>query len=228
MVRKTFTRRPRRVFRRRGGRKNTSKAMITKIVNSIMTRRLEHKYIDYDVDYFQLDSAGTVQDLIPSITQGSGVHQRVGDRISNLRLRLSFNSYFNQNIALANPQHTFRVIVFQWNEDSALSAPGVSSVIEIPSSGAGHYSPIDSPLQWTATHQKDMHVVYDRKFSVGVACQGVAKVLNLKFKRPLQFNAGAQTGTGRLYMMACADDITGAHTPDCQFRYTTRLTYLDG
>lgn len=202
-----------------------------KVIKALKTHA-ERKYVDTNVEYFQVDRSGNNTKVTyngvaaTDIVQGTAQGQRVGDKIEDMYVHLRLNAYLNSVAAAANAQHTMRVIIYQWNESTSIGNPSIGSVLQYTSSANGDYSPITSPINWTSQKQKDITILYDRLHSVGWTSRTIAVNVLKKCPRPLQFDAAA-TGTGHVFVLLVADDVIGAHVPDLQARYSVRLTYSD-
>lgn len=223
------------ITKRRGKPKQTKK--LNQKVKTIIKNTLEKKYVDFysGTGYTQADRVGFISQLTynspagVNIIQGTAQSQRIGDNIQPIKMEFRMSIYYDWNAVVnLNDQHTIRVIIFKWNESTVLGLPVAASIMQYPSTGAGVYHVINSPLNYTALKQGDMTVVFDKRISVGNASPVANLDKTFKLQGKLQFEPAAATGAGHYYCYVVADDATGAHTPAIYYNYVSRIHYLDG
>lgn len=115
--------RKRRYTKRRGSRKyprrsnnNSSKRGIVRLIKSNILRNTETKYAQASVESAQIDDTildTDVHSLIPGISQGTGEHHRIGNKINpvSLTLTLSLTCY---NQAASVPPIYFDIYIFKF------------------------------------------------------------------------------------------------------------------
>lgn len=195
-------------------------------VKRLIGKRTEQKYFDLTYTYTQVDRAG-ILNVLSNVPQGVAQQQRVGDRITMKSLELRITLYYNGSLVAYNTTHNVRVLLFRWTINNAGAPPIMSNIFQYAGAG-GDYRNTVSPINWQTHAQKDIVVLHDRIYSVGA--QDKAPVIQFKRKRirgNVDFDIGASTGEGQLYLMVLADDATGAHTPSVQAQAVARLHYTD-
>lgn len=198
----------------------TEKKEVKKIIGS----RIEVKYFDQTSQYGQIDRASICNPL-SHIVQGVGNTQRVGAQVTYKSLDLRITAYYNGGI-VGSANHVLRIFVFKWLDDDGVNVPTQASVLQY-AGAIGDYRNIVSPVNWESWRQKDIVVLYDRAFSIGEGSSLLAFHKKIKVRGTANFTAAALTGTGNIYMLLCADDATGAHTPDLQVQWWSRITFTD-
>lgn len=169
----------------------------------------EVKFVDTTV-LGAVPVAGSITKL-STVAQGVGASQRIGDEAA-LRA-ISIRGYVAGAAAAVNSR--LRVIVFQWNEDDALGAPVVGSIIQ---GGATVYA----PYNYAAIRDSDFRVLFDRLFAVDpIAGPGTQSFFwEKKIDGRLAFNAAVTTGSGMLYLLLISDLATTSEGLTARVLYT--------
>lgn len=205
-------------------------------VINVLKKQFDRKWVDMYQNYTQVDrtspgmlrlsynGVGTAE-----IIRGFGVNQRIGDDINLRSLILRVNAFFNPSIVSPDPGHAMRITIFRWNQDLVQGIPSVSSIYEYASSGAGYYQNLTSPIQSQGSREHTFTVLYDRVFGLTPGSNNVViqKKIELKdVKLSFVTNSDALGGSGHIFMCITGDDATGAHTPDIQLAFHSRLNYI--
>lgn len=206
-----------------------AKANIRKIARAAAiaetAQQSELKYFDTSATYAQVDRAGTLVNCC-GIAQGVAQSQRIGDRISPQALELRLDAYYAPNTLATDVGHKFRVTVFMWGDsDSVAGAPAIANLYTF-AGGIGDYRLTCSPFNWQAIKQKLVIPLFDKVYQINTA-KDLALRVTIPLKKQIPFDPTLTTGQDKVFMMMTADDATGAHTPDVQVQYTTRLLYRD-
>lgn len=204
-------------------------------VKKMLSGKLEKKFVDTLMPYTQMDRLGNFTRIsyngvgAAEIIRGTGINQRVADRIKPVMLELRVSSYYSASLVTADSTHTVRIIVFKWNEDIGGGLPTLANILQYPSSGVGSYENITSPYNHASKAQKDFKIIYDKKFSMGGAASTFLLTKRIPLKGYLDFglNSDAALGTGHYFISVSADDATGAHTPSVFVQYHARFMYTD-
>lgn len=206
-----------------------------KEVKAIVSKSVETKYKDQDWapvtagTYAQLDRSFTNFNgvALSHMAQGAGIQNRVGDRIKPKMLEIRAQIYYNVSAVTANSQHAYRILIVKWLDDDLAVAPSIASVLQNVSGGASDYSPITSPYNWQGRKQKLFQVVADIRGSIAAYSRGATITRKIRLRGNIDFGTGLQTGEGHYFLFACADDVTGAHSPDIQMIGYSRMTFTD-
>lgn len=189
------------------------------------TAHEETKYFDTSATYAQVDRGGTVVNCC-GIAQGVAQSQRIGDRIQPHSLEVRLDAYYAPNTLATDVGHKLRVTVFTWGDsDSVAGTPAIANLFAF-AGGIGDYRISCSPFNWQALKQKLVIPLFDKVYQINTA-KDLALRLTLPIKKAIAYDPTLTTGQDKIFMILCADDATGAHTPDVQVQYTTRLLYTD-
>lgn len=182
----------------------------------------ELKYFDASLAYSQVDRAGTVTKA-SAINQNVGVSDRVGDKLTMKYMEFRLNAYLNGVLITSDVEHKFRVVVFRWKIDDSGGAPVAGSVLQ----QAGANLITVSPYAFTSQRQRDFEVLFDATYGCTRAIgANVSERINL-FNKSIEFNAAVNTGMGHIYVLVCADDVTGAHVPSISAQWYSRIHFVD-
>jgi len=213
------------------------KGELSKDVVRILERQLEKKSADVELAYQDVDrnafvfqlSKNTNRNLTSQISRNALNGGRVGDIIKPTLLQFRYNAYFSTSATLTNPQHTFRIVIFHWNEDLAVSVPTQANVLEYTSGGVADYADITSPYLLEADKQNKYTILYDKTHNIGAFSQGVTRTVSIKPKKKIVFNrqSDAIGGTGHIYCFIVADDVTGGVAPQLFVQFMSRMWYID-
>jgi len=165
---------------------------------------MEVKYIDTTFNTQSCVSPGTIL-AVASPTQGVGQLQRIGDHV---KLRaVEFNYGFYPGTA----PYTCRMILFQWNINSALTLPTALYVLD-PLYNTTALAPF-SPYSYPSTEQEKFNVIYDKtvEVSVGKGNASFRELIPLG-SRSIEFDVAATTATGNLYLLWISDAAAAAPT----------------
>lgn len=220
-----------RVFKGRRAGTRTVKGAAKKVapnvkryVKNVVHKSIEPKYVDTAVAYGQIDRGGQITQLT-TISQGSGISaNRIADQVRLKSLEFRMDSYLNCIAAATDSTHHLRLVIFRWNLSTAVAAPVLANLFQ----ATGTVGITCYPRQWQTVKQKDMHVYWDKSFTIQryAGNSSYVKKINLKGSR-LDFDTGAATGEGHLYACLVADDATGAHVPSIYSQFVSRVIYED-
>lgn len=191
-------------------------------------RQIETKYCDTTAS--ALTGVTYTGALIPFSppAAGTGVNQRVGDKVTVKELQLKYEvvGYDTTNL--------LRVLIFKWNNDDSVYSPGVGSVFGAGDLATG-YAPL-SRYNWDNLKGKDFEILYDEchalSFNNTTAAPGSechVKSVRLFGRRlgsvpVIQLNSGAVTGKGNYYVLVISDSAVAGHP---KVAYTMRMLYTD-
>lgn len=205
---------------RRRGRLPLSKPQVQavrKIATRQMNKRSELKYKDLAVNLTEVSSDSPLVSALTFPSQGDTITTRDGDSIwiksSHLKGYVQADS--------TNPRAMLRVLVVQWLENSG-TAPTLGDILEDTS----FVDALNSPYK--VNGKAEFRVLMDNRFSVSNLDTGIRSIN--KFLKPkvrkIQFDAGATTCTGQLYLMAVSDETAaGGLAPFLTFYH--RYRYYD-
>lgn len=220
-----------RIYRSRrpgtkAGRGSTKKVApsVKRYVKNVVHKSIEPKYVDTAAAYGQVDRSGQITQLT-TITQASGVvANRIGDQVRLKSLEFRMDSYLNCVAAATDSTHHLRLVIFRWNLATSVATPSLANLFQ----NSGTVGVTCYPRQWQTIKQKDIHVYWDKSFTIQryAGNSSYVKKINLKGSR-LDFDTAASTGEGHLYACLVADDATGAHVPAIYSQWVARVIYED-
>jgi len=185
-------------------RKPRAKAVVSKPIKAYVAKAIkEEKQLNWALIDNTLQEINYDTTFMPhwsSIAQGDSINQREGDRIEPTLLTMKFQV-----------SHTFsfdvsRVILFQWKPDTAVDAPDMSKILEIPSTAQSVYSPY---VQMKVKRDK-FKVLKDMTFSntQGTAGQNFTRTVNIKkfMSKYINYNtAPATSGKNLIFCLALSN-----------------------
>lgn len=199
---------PRHAKKQKSLSKN-QQSLVRKIANQVVRGRSERKHYQTTANSTQNNSATITS--ISNIPQGDTDETRDGDqlRISSVEL--------NYELIGADATNLFRVMLFQWFDDST---PTVTDVLT---------SAIDAILQ---TYRRDtrrmFRVLYDHTHPLSLNSSNEVLVrfkrFTRGFRRKIQYQAGGTTGINKLYILLVSDSGVAS---DPAYIYKTRVNYTD-
>lgn len=201
-----------------------SRATLTNIVNTVVSRNAELKFWD---DNYTGGSAisvvfpGSITDIFtPAI--GTSDSQRVGDRVK--LNHLSLRGFLYCPLQAGNSinfmaQYAVRVVLVQWYPSSV---PVVSDIIQAPGT-------TNSPFKWDTRQM--FRVLSDKHYCVvsagsksNVNIRASVKLSKLKTNK-VQFQASSTTGTNKIYLILDSNGGVPGNSPYADFY--TRISYTD-
>lgn len=178
------------------------------------------KYVDTFGSNINVMATGTVLPGLDQIAQGSGVSQRVGNRIYHERLFLNYNIVqVNTDIVSQS-----RLIIFQFFPNSSFLTPVVLDILETAN---------DVQSMYNFEFSNQYRIIYDQiHFQSGTATNPTASS-NVGFYgevditstiKALEFTGASALGSHQFYMLIISDSLVA---PFPQLDYTTRLLYRE-
>lgn len=136
-------------------------------------------------------------------SQGTGVNSRVGDTITARGLKFRMHAYTTNASVLT----TFRLVLFAWYMDTAISAP--STTANLLDTTGTPAEEVHANLNIQSVEEEYFGVVFDKTFCIQ---SGGTSSLFWEFKdnfkvagAKVRFNAGVTTGYGKFYLMQFSD-----------------------
>ncbi|AXH74390.1 MAG: capsid protein [Cressdnaviricota sp.] len=186
---------------RRG--KKAQVGLIKKVINSQHEKHVHTVSVNGT-----FSSTGTVQDL-SAIAVGDAVNNREGDRITLKSIIFRFG------LIAADTTNFVRVMLVQWLQNDAATAPTIAGIYNStftaqPYATFAPFNKSAAGYQWVP--------LYDKTFALslnGNACsKHIAKITPRHFKKKakamIQYNAGATTGVGKIYVILISDSGVAA------------------
>ncbi len=194
---------------RRGG------ASVQRIVKRELNRRVEWKNFVITDNAHSITNTATIFSLT-DVTQGSTDIQRIGDKLNatTLDLRYSF-----QSAASGNTVQRARVLVFQWNNDTA---PTQADMILVTSG-------LETKAPYNTDRAAMYKIMYDKTVTMGEPATGWQLSTGLfrrKLKIPnknMSFQAGSTTGQYKIWFLAITESSSFSPVLDL----VTRLNFSD-
>lgn len=190
----------------------TSRAGIARIAKQVFNRNVEWKIHDVTYAPTAVDTAGATQ-CLSLVTQGDTDLTRDGDalRASSLNLRVTVASGMT---SVQVTKQAVRLVVVQWQGDSANDPPAVTDVLG------------DAFSQLNHNYAPQYRVLADELFLTDSyhATQG----MNMKLKIPhqsLQYRAGSTSHPQGIWLFMMSDIAAATQNPT--LRFTSRLNFSD-
>jgi len=194
---------------------------VAKIAMKQINKVSELKYKDTSATNEELSYDAPYIKLLDMPAQGDTQTTRDGDSIYIKKL---FLRAWVKNIGATTVDVPVRVMLVQWLEDNANDTPTLGEVLE----SAAQYVSINSPYK--ITDKKKFKVLHDQRFHISEDNGPSLKFLTISPKRlkqrKIQFNAGAVTGVGNIYLIAFSDRTDASDTGPV-INFYSRLRYLD-
>lgn len=182
-------------------------------VKRLIGRRIESKVNDSNV-LQTVDASGTNIQRLAMPTVGDAYNERSGDVITLEKLQWRLNA------AAGDTTNTLRMIIFRWLNDSQISTPTVSDILEANNSLAF--------VDYQSDQQK-MQVLFDRTYAL--SAQGVpnriitGSLYGRKLgRKKLTFNQGLTTGVDQIFVYYQSDSVAIPHPGVAGY---FRITYSD-
>lgn len=197
--------------RRRGPTKLNARQKVQ--VKRLIGNQQELKYFPLYAGYTAVNASGALTKW-SGVSQGDTVINRDGAEIHFREIDLRFNVF--PTAAAVMTGNAFRIIVFQWKPDDAVSTPGMSTILD-----SSFTQPCFSPTRYETRQQ--FRVLFDRLYRVyngGPGCAGAHVHLRKAAKR-IRFT-GATTGTNMIYVLVISD--AAVQTPSWSYGGYLRFT----
>lgn len=182
-------------------------------VKRLIGRRIESKVNDSNV-LQTVDASGTNIQRLAMPTVGDAYNERSGDVITLEKLQWRLNA------VAGDTTNTLRMIIFRWLNDSQVSTPTVSDILEANNSLAF--------VDYQSDQQK-MQVLFDRTYALST--QGVpnriitGSLYGRKLgRKKLTFNQGLTTGVDQIFVYFQSDSVAITHPGVAGY---FRVTYSD-
>lgn len=228
----------RRVVRRYRGGKLTKRQ--AKQVKTIISRNIEKKNHWAAAGGSDVTSSMAFHRMT-SLVEGTGVNERVGQRVklNYLHFRYTFSTNTSGLLLNADERNRVRLIIFQWKMDDDYYAPTQAEILETLSGFAPEV------LQLTNVREHDKFtLLYDRTHDLfntptyngtsvspyaGPASQYTSNTLRLNIKKArkyIDFNEDGTDfkGTGHIYCAVISDSSV---TPHPQYEITWNFGFTD-
>lgn len=148
---------------------------------------------------------------ITNIAQGNTDTSRIGDTAKpiSIRLAITISRYIDTRV---------RVLVFHWKPDTAISTPTLSQVLE----NTTYYA----ESEYKRDTEKDYKILHDKSYLLDSASRpNVIGDWESKLRiGKMQFNAGATTGHGHIYIAIFSND---AYANGGSFILRHKVEFLD-
>lgn len=198
--------------RRRGPTKLNARQKVQ--VKRLIGNQQELKYFPVYAGYATVNASGAITKW-SSIAQGDTVTTRDGSEICFREIDLRFTVFPTSAAVMTG--NAFRIIVFQWKPDDAVSTPAVSTILD-----TAFTQPCFSPTRFETRQQ--FRVLFDRLYRVYNGGPGAAGVhVHLRKAAKKMRYTGGVTGTNMIYVLVISD--AAVQTPS--WSYGGYLRYTD-
>jgi hypothetical protein len=190
--------------------KNALDQEIVRVATKILKKEQEKKSFDTGFGS-TVASTGTLQKL-STIPQGDTDSTRDGDVLRTTQIDLI------GSVVFADASNVIRLTIVRWNQDDSSAAP--ASVTDLFQTATPY-----SPYNRDNLRAKKFTVVTDHFYGVGATGPNIKTFeMKRKFQTNINFQSGANTGTGHLYAFMLTDS-TGIPHP--ALNYVCRVWYTD-
>ena len=198
------------------------------MVKKMIDNEIEDKYTDKLYPYTnQSYSTGlVVPQILSASTQGQGVTQHIGDRVTLKRLDVRMSVYHNVSDTSTDIPNNYRIIIFKWNVTTSLSFPNVAGILQYPSGIATLNYGTDSPYLWINQAEKNFSILYDKKFATTTDGANHHHIKLKKFLGNVNYDPAVVTGKGHLFILVVNDDGL-AVAPTMTIGFISRTVYND-
>lgn len=195
-----------RTYKKVGMKKYVNRA-ITKALNS----NIEKKY--HDLWNVGGVSSTTALNKLTAIPQGTTDFNRIGDQCKLKNIQMRFQ------LACADTIQTYRLTVFRWNRDDAVSTPTAAILYQTIGSS------ISSNPNWDNIRKGDFTLLYDKVITQTLAnnANTFIKVFR-KINSRIDFNGSGNTGKGHIYIAMTSDSGVASHPVIDQY---SRVVFTD-
>lgn len=167
-------------------------------------------------------SAGTTQDL-SAISQGDTVSTRDGDRLTIKSI------IFRYGLIAADNTNFCRVMLIQWLQNDNATAPTISGVFNSnftsqPYAAFAPFNKAAAGYTFVPLYDKTFAMTTQGPASVKAMVKLTPKSFKKKAKAMINFNPGATTGVGKIYLIVISDSgvaIDPTITGTFQLRFLT-------
>jgi len=198
--------------RKKYGGKKPTKLATKKYVKAQFKKELEQKWENFERNDSILNT-GLAIDLSGSITQGTDIDKRIGNKIQPTSLA------FDITFQIADSSNRFRFIVFQWHPNDATDVPQVDELLLYSDIGYVTQAPLNPIYRGQYTLLADKFIML-----AGLAPQQRHFRWKMRPKKTVTYNYGSNSGTNHIYYIAVSDSNVSPHP---QYTLTALLKYTD-
>lgn len=189
------------------------KAEVATIVNRKLTKRLEKKYHLQAGAGVNYDYNGNIVSL-SSVAQGDTDTTRDGDSLYIRSIRLM------GDITVADSTNLYRVIVFQWLDDTTPVASDVLSSTYLGTANACNAS-------YHHDQRKKFRIMFDKRYVLD-STDNTRLLIDTKqlrpFVRKIQYTAATTTGTNKIWGLFVSDSSAVSHP---SLNYVSKMNFND-
>lgn len=206
-----------RVQARKPNGRKLNKRQVRQVKN-LVSRQQEHKIFDNTSGSTGAPNTGVLYGPLTAPSQGPSDSQRTGDRITLKKIT------FRESMIYADTTNHFRLIIFQWYQNSALATPALTDILQTIG------NPICSAINDTNMDGKKFKILHDKVFNLTQNGANAAAFSQIKLygrriaRKAIQFNPGATSGFNHIYMFALSDS---AAIPNPSLTHYSRVEYID-
>jgi len=189
-------------YKAKKAKMSTAPAVKKYVKKAIMAEK-EPKYVDDLANAATVDYAGTLDALSHKIVQGDSDTTRDGSEVTMTAVRMK------GHWLLGDANNSCRVIIFQWNNNSALIAPGVGDILTT-------FGAVGAATALPFHNTNNFRILYDRIWELNAgAGQSVSFDFTLRGSRlgrkKILFNGSTVTCQNGLYLLTISDSAAATH-----------------
>lgn len=184
-------------------------------IQRMILKNEEQKYFDTVFNTISVSSTGSAYSL-SLVPQGDDVNSRDGDSLKALNLDFRFT------LSCSDATNAFRVIIYQYLENTAIQAPIITQVLD-----TGTITGVNVPYQFYR-RKNSVRVLVDKTYNLALSTD--TAVMATRWKVPIrshqvvEYTPGATTGYNTICVALISDSVAAAHPT---FGGLCRLTYTD-
>lgn len=209
---------PKRTYKKRSAAAKPTQKKLVRTIRRVVNAQSETKYANVD-DTTDMDTTGDVYNLTANISQGDADNNsRNGDQVQ-------LNALQYRSIVLphpTNPNHgILRQCIIKWLPDNNVDAPSIAKIFGTTSTYGAFFH--DGRKKFKVLYDSFRHI---EKSTSPTGAMFHTKIIGQKRLGKIQFEAGANTGMGHIYLITTSSLAAG--TPSTATNYfTCRVHYKD-
>lgn len=184
-------------------------------IQRMIAKHEELKYFDTVLNTVSVSSTGSCYSL-SLVPQGGDVNSRDGDCLKAVSLDFRFT------LTVSDATNAFRVIIFQYLENTAVQAPIISQILD-----TGTITGVNAPYQYYRRKNATRVLVdktYDLATSTNTAVRTLRWKIPIRSHQIMEFTPGLTTGYNTICVALISDSVAAAHPT---IGGLARLTYTD-
>lgn len=209
-----------------------TKKQVKKMISTAVRQANPLKFKDKYSTNLAITTTAQVINLTNAISQGQSVNTRVADQIDMKWARFSATLIRNSSTGSTYDFDHIRVVLFKWFPDTATSTPTEGQILYDHTA-----DDMNAPIELDRVEASKFRVLWDRRFLLGnrqtsatthvnaglpIAVDLPVKYFNSRKLGGVDFNTGAVTGKGHLYMMVLGSQNAGVNASSMRYHFSVK------